>query len=174
METRRSAPIIPAIVLILIGVWLLLQNLQIPGLRFDAWWPLLLIVGGIALLVRRFTRPVGHKEDLGGGVFLTLLGVFFFGFYNFDWFNKNWSQAWPIFPLLVGASNFVEWLFDWRNWGNLLWSFAGLIVAAVGFAYTGGIISGDFALQIARLWPVFLILAGLGFLLQGVLSRREP
>jgi phage shock protein C len=42
--------------LILIGAFYLLQNLNLPWLRwfnFDVLWPILLIVGGIALLVRR-------------------------------------------------------------------------------------------------------------------------
>lgn len=42
--------------LILIGFFYLLQNLNLPWLRwinFDVLWPVLLIVGGIALLVRR-------------------------------------------------------------------------------------------------------------------------
>jgi phage shock protein C len=42
--------------LILIGAFYLLQNLNLPWLRwlnFDVMWPILLIVGGIALLFRR-------------------------------------------------------------------------------------------------------------------------
>jgi phage shock protein C len=42
--------------LILIGAFYLLQNLHLPWLRwfnFDVLWPVLLIVGGIALLLRR-------------------------------------------------------------------------------------------------------------------------
>jgi phage shock protein C len=42
--------------LILIGVFYLLQNLNLPWLRwfnFDVLWPVLLIIGGVALLVRR-------------------------------------------------------------------------------------------------------------------------
>ena len=54
-----------------------------------------------------------------------------------------------------------------------MWAFIGLAVAAVGFAYTTGVIEGDLAQQLARLWPIFIILAGLGFLLQGLLNRNN-
>lgn len=42
--------------LIIVGMILFFQNLNIPGLRwlsFDVFWPLLLIIGGIVLLQRR-------------------------------------------------------------------------------------------------------------------------
>jgi len=173
MESQRSRPIIPAIILILVGVWFLLQNLNVPGVRLEAFWPVFLIIGGLALIVRYFTNEAADPDDLGGAIFLTLVGVFFFGWYNFGWFGQDWTVAWPIFPFLVGVSSGINWLLHWRRWGHLSWAFVGLAVAAVGFAYTTGRITGDIAAQVARLWPVFIILAGLGFLLQGLLSRNN-
>lgn len=173
MDSQRSRPIIPAIILILVGVWFLLQNLDVPGFRLDVLWPVILVIGGVALIVRHFNNPLANPDDLGGAIFMTLLGVFFLGWYNGNWFGKDWTLAWPVFPLLIGVSNGISWLFHWRHWGQLLWAFAGFSVAAVGFAYTTGAISGSVLAQLARFWPVFIILAGLGFLLQGLLGRNN-
>jgi hypothetical protein len=45
-------------------------------------------------------------------------------------------------------------------------------VGAVGLAYTAGLINTVQALQIANLWPVLVILSGLGLLLQALLGRQ--
>lgn len=62
-DIRRSAlhphpntPVVIGIVLILVGIFVLLDHLNIPGLLWldtDLLWPVLLIIGGIALLLRR-------------------------------------------------------------------------------------------------------------------------
>jgi hypothetical protein len=55
----RSGSSLFAIALILLGVFLLLQKRQlIPDLGplFHAWWPVLLILAGVLLLVRRGRR----------------------------------------------------------------------------------------------------------------------
>jgi lipopolysaccharide export LptBFGC system permease protein LptF len=55
----RSGPRIVAILLILAGCFLLLQKRGlVPNLGplFHAWWPLLLILAGVAILVRRGRR----------------------------------------------------------------------------------------------------------------------
>ena len=172
-DSTRTRPIIPAIILILVGVWFLLQNLNVPGVRLEAFWPIFLVIGGIALIIRYFTNPTADPDDLGGAIFMTLLGVFFLGWYNLNWFGQEWEVAWPIFPFLLGVSSGINWLLHWRRWGQLLWAFIGLAVAAVGFAYTTGAIEGDLPQQLARLWPIFIILAALGFLIQGLLNRNN-
>jgi phage shock protein PspC (stress-responsive transcriptional regulator) len=55
-QPDSRAGVVIGAALILIGVFYLLQNLNLPWLRwfnFDVLWPALLIVGGIALLLRR-------------------------------------------------------------------------------------------------------------------------
>lgn len=55
----HSRSLIPAIVLILIGAFLLLQKQGLVpdiGPLFRDWWPALLIIAGVLLLVRRSRR----------------------------------------------------------------------------------------------------------------------
>lgn len=52
---NRQAGIIVGVALIALGIMFLLNNLNLFWwLSFERWWPLLLIVGGLALLVNRF------------------------------------------------------------------------------------------------------------------------
>ncbi len=53
---NNQAPVIVGVALVIIGLVYLLQNLNFPWLhwlRFDILWPLLLLAGGIALIVRQ-------------------------------------------------------------------------------------------------------------------------
>ena len=51
---NRQAAILIGVALVAFGVVLLLNNLNLVWwLRFDQWWPLLLVVGGVALLISR-------------------------------------------------------------------------------------------------------------------------
>ncbi len=55
-QPNPRAGVVIGVALILIGFFYLLQNLNLPWLHwfnFDLLWPVLLIAGGIALLVRR-------------------------------------------------------------------------------------------------------------------------
>lgn len=105
METKNRAPVFLAIILILIGAWLLLQNLGISFLNLGVLWPVLPALLGVVLVGRYFVNSRSNPDDLGGGIFLIGLGVFFLAFYNYDLFNEDWSKAWPVFPLLIGISN---------------------------------------------------------------------
>lgn len=171
MEKKDTAPVFLAVILILIGAWLLLQNLGISLLNLGVWWPVLPGLLGVGLVSRYFANARANPDDLGGGLFLIGLAIALLAFYNHNLFGQDWAKAWPVLPLLIGLSNGITWLFHWQRWSHLLWAFIGLAAAAVGFAFTGGRIDENMLLQIARLWPVFVILAGLGFLVQGLLSR---
>ena len=51
---NRQAGILIGVALIAFGIVFLLNNLNLVWwLRFDQWWPLLLVVGGVALLISR-------------------------------------------------------------------------------------------------------------------------
>jgi hypothetical protein len=51
---NRQAGILIGVALIAFGVMFLLNNLNLFWwFRFDQWWPLLLVVGGVALLISR-------------------------------------------------------------------------------------------------------------------------
>ncbi len=170
----KRRPILAGLVLILLGLWFLLRELGV--FPIIAWWPLILLLLGAAAWARYLWA--GDRRDPDSvfwGVALLLIGGFFLLREN-GWYRPaqlDWDVIWPIFPAIVGASAGLQWLLHLHKWDALLASFAGWIVAAVGFAYTFGYISGDVALTIARFWPLLLILAGIGLVLQYALESRQ-
>ena len=52
-----------ALVLVVVGVWILLDNLGIlPGFRWGVFVPILLILAGLAMILSRTGRAVGLRE----------------------------------------------------------------------------------------------------------------
>lgn len=170
----RRRPIVAGLVLILSGLWFLLRELG--AFPLIAWWPLILLLLGIAAWARYlWAADRRDPDDVFWGVALLLTGSFFLAREN-GWYRPaqlDWDIIWPIFPAILGASAGLQWLLHLHKWDALLASFAGWVVAAVGFAYTLGYISGDMAFTIARFWPLLLILAGTALVLQYVLESQR-
>ncbi len=56
-SAARNGPVIFAVILIFLGLWLLLQNLL--HIDLGQLWPVILIVVGLALLIPSFRKPRG-------------------------------------------------------------------------------------------------------------------
>lgn len=67
----------------------------------------------------------------------------------------------------------MQWGFEVTNWGALITGLIFGAVGAVGLAYTSGYITSVKALEIARWWPVIIILAGLGLLLKAFFGTSK-
>ncbi len=176
MSFARQRPVLPGLFLVLLGLWLLLRELGIPGSH--AVWPLFVILVGLGVWGHYILNETERKPDnVFWGTALLLVGFFFLLREN-GWYGPatwDWGIVWPVFPAIMGTSAGVQWLLYLHRWDALLWSLIGWVVALVGFAYTSEFISGETALQLARLWPLFLILGGMGLVLQYVLeNRRNP
>jgi hypothetical protein len=171
MSSRRGA-IIPGLLLILLGAWLLARNLgvQLPGL--DVLWPAFPLVFGLAFLAQYFLR--GRRDE--GLVFVgtagTLVGLFFFAFTlgRLSWGDMD--RYWPAFVLIGGAAFLAQWLVNPAQRGLLVPAGLALAVGLVALAFTLRLASQALAEQVARLWPLALILVGLG-LLAGYFFRSD-
>lgn len=93
-------PLIPGIVLILLGVIFLLQNVY--GLELENWWAVFILFPALGNFVsvyehyRRsgtFDRPA--RVRLFWGLFFTLLATAFF-------LDLDWGLLWPAFLILGG------------------------------------------------------------------------
>ena len=67
----------------------------------------------------------------------------------------------------------MQWAFHIRDWGSLVFGVGAGAAGVVGLGYTMKYISSQDALAIAQYWPLLVILAGLGLLLQAILGRRQ-
>jgi hypothetical protein len=94
--------IVPALIVIGIGVLFLLNNLNIFFLH-DIWryWPGILIAVGLAKMV---DSPVSSGR-VTGGILMGIGGLFLAD--NLGYLNLTWGSAWPL--ILIGAGVLMLW-----------------------------------------------------------------
>jgi hypothetical protein len=181
---RRGA-IIPAVVLILLGLWFLVGNLGIPLPGMDAMWPIFPLGGGLLFL----GGYLFDRRDPGlifVGLAATLIGAFFFLFTlrvplpvagmqdGVRW--GDMSKLWPAFVVIGGLSFIALFLAESRReWPVFSLGATAVIVGFVAFLFTLGWLAGDIGRLLVKLWPLLLVIAGLAALLQAVFGRpRSP
>ncbi len=170
MTQRRS--FIPGMILILIGLLALLQPFGLAWLRMEVIWPVIPILAGVLALVIGLTQTprtpdtiwFGCAAILCGGLFLYItLGAG-------SWSDMNW--LWPAFPLIGGVSWLAAWLVDKRQVSNLTAALVAGAVGVVGFLFTYHVIDATRGQQIASLWPLILVVLGIGLIAQYWLKRK--
>ncbi len=177
---NRRGTLITAVVLIGIGAYLLLANLNvIPPYSITQMWPGIVVLVGI-LFWLGFIFGKDHDPGLAFvGTIVTLTGLFFFLFtFNVDLFGlgrvdwSDMSKLWPAFPLIVGIAFVVLWAAGrFRDWGVLIPAGILLLVGFGGFAYTLGNV--PVFQNILQWWPLLLILFGIVILFQSLARTRS-
>jgi hypothetical protein len=171
MSSRRSA-VIPAILLILLGAWLLAQNLGVPLVGWDKAWPGVLVAVGLAFLAQFF---LGHRQESGllfTGVAAALLGAFFLAFTLGAARWQDMGRYWPVLVLIASAAFFAQWFSRPSERGLLAPAFLALAVGGVALPITLRVVNPRLVDLVFKFWPVGLILVGV-VLLVGLLPRRK-
>jgi hypothetical protein len=179
---RRGA-IIPALVLIALGLWFLMGNLgiRLPGI--EAMWPIFPMGAGLLFL----GGYVFDRRDPGlifVGLAATLIGAFFFLFTfgiplpaagmqaGVQW--SDMDRLWPTFVVIGGLSFIALFLAQPRHeWAVFSVGAVAVIVGCAAFLFTLGRLAGDIGLMLVKLWPLLLVIAGLAALLQAFFGRRR-
>ena len=138
---RKGSSISGAIILIVIGLFLILQRLGISD--FKNWWAIFILIPAISStenLIREIRTGKGFHLAMAS----TILGIFFPAIVAIMFlFELDWSLYWPVFIILAGFSmiltgfidenapvgNFVRryrpWLISWGSgvilFGSLLY-----------------------------------------------------
>ena len=174
---RRLGALVPGLILILLGLWFLLDNFGLVQINMGQLWPVFPLVFGLAMLLTGTFRGRRGRTDEGAvmvGVWGTLIGLFFF---LFTLGAVSWDQMgllWPTFPLIGGLGFLAAFLSNGlRDWGLLLVGGIATLVGVLGYLFTYGVVSSTFAqFVLPYLAPALLILAGLGIIVSA-LSRRQ-
>jgi hypothetical protein len=104
VEFSRGIPT-GAVVLILLGCLFLLNNLDIPFLKFDTLWPLILIALGAWLFVKRKQGADCSNRSLAGPALLVTLGaILLIG----ELHGPSWEHTWPVILLVLGILKLME------------------------------------------------------------------
>jgi len=176
--SERSGVVIWGLAMIVVGAWFLLRTLgfRLPGM--GQMWPIFPTLVGLSIFVGWLFTPdkrANHGMMIPATINV-LIGLFFFLF-TLDLLPWGaMGYLWPVFPLIVGISFFVAWVFSlFANWGLLIPAGVTATVGIVGLGFTLSAQSGLFA-WVVRLWPLALIALGVLILLGGLLSgfRRRP
>jgi hypothetical protein len=138
------------------------------------------MLGGVATLA---DYALGERRDSGqlfGGVVALLIGAFFFLFTlnlplplpglqdGVQW--ADMGRLWPMFVLIVGLGALAQWATDPGNRAARSLSLLALLIAVVALIINFSLAGDEAFRQLARFWPLLLVIAGLWMLLG--LSRR--
>lgn len=165
---RKTNSLTGAIILIVIGLFLILQRLGISG--FKNWWAIFILIPSISStgnLVREIRSAGGFHFSMASNV----LGILFPAAVAFMFmFELDWGLYWPIFIMLAGVSmiltgfigedapvgNFVRRYRPWLiSWGS------GVILFGV-FYFINNIQKTNFQIFESRLLGIPILIASLG------------
>ncbi len=178
MRSRRVFGVIIGLILILIGVWMLLEALGYLTVSLFNVWPAVLAGVGLILLVAGLLAP--RKEGFRDGAMAMfgmwglLLGLFFlpYSIGRLDW--GTLAQLWPTFPLIAGIGFMVAFLVEGRrDVGLFIVGAITIIVGVVGYLFAFGVLGATIAALVLPLFvPILLILVGLGVLVSAFTRPR--
>jgi hypothetical protein len=169
----RRGTVFLALVLILLGVYLLLSQLGIGVPGWGGIWPVLPLAGGLALLGGAI---FGERRDPGRvflGTAAALVGLVFLFVTLGPLEYGDMSTWWPVFVLIGSVAFLALWVATrFRDWGALFMALVALVVGGAGLAVTLQLLGPQTRELLPRLWPVLLILLGLMTLLRALFGRR--
>lgn len=105
--TRSGSAWIPGVILVLVGIFLLMQNLG--ATIFNNWWALFILIpalGAFANAWRAYREAGGYltgsaRSSLFGGLILTWVSAIFL-------FNWKWELFGPILLIVIGIGIFLN------------------------------------------------------------------
>ncbi len=159
MKNNRGT-IIVGIFLVLLGGWLLAQQMGVRVPSFTQLWPGVLILAGAGLLISFIQDR--QPDQIFWGVAALLLGGFFFLFTLglFNW-QSDMARYWPVFLIIFSIASVFQWFTNPARRGYLAQAGLALLIGLFFLAYNFNLFSRFLAQQILQLWPLLVILAGL-------------
>ncbi len=142
-------------------------------------WPLLLCLGGLAMLAQAAAPGERHPGLVFLGVTLLLLGLFFLAFTvklgNLSW--RDMSRLWPVIPTILGLAFLMLYIVEGMRSSALLTPV--YVIGGVGILLlplTLGVLRASTIQQVGQLWPlgVLIILLLIGFGRQPSEPKQGP
>ena len=171
---NRAEAMVPGIILILLGLFLLLRQLAPRLFGWGNIWPIFPTLGGVAFLAGWLFSEEHDAGFLFVGTGATLVGLFFFlfTFGLFEW--ADMSKLWPAFPIIGGLAFMA--LFAGEGFRELPVAGLGCLAIAVGvvaFGFTLFRLPRPLAATLVKLWPLGLVFLGLLGLVAAFIGRRD-
>ena len=116
----------------------------------------------------------GQRGSLIAGTWLIGIGVVFLVRQAFE---LSWSEAWPLFVILVGVASLIQTALSWRPsvaglW-TFTWPFLWIALGVVLLLSTTGTLGTGPGELIDLGWPWLLVALGVWFLIGSVAPERS-
>ncbi|MCB1054807.1 MAG: hypothetical protein KDD11_04755 [Acidobacteria bacterium] len=169
----RRLYLVGGVIVVAVALWLLLEAAGLPVPELARWWPVFVILGGLASLADFF---VGSREagSIGKGVFGIGVACLCLGF---TVGSLSWSHvgSWaPALPLIFGAAFLAAWIADGFETSGFL--VAGLVGVGLGLTFYG--FHYDWLARIlpspAVLWGILLLILGAFLLWRNFRPKSGP
>lgn len=168
MTKRGEGLLLPAVMLIVIGVIFFIAGLLPQGFSMGYLWPAFPLAFGLGLCGMFFFGE-GRTKKMEGvlmpGTILTLLGLAFFYSAQVGW--NSWARLWPIVPFSIGLGFYMMYLFGKKEKELLI---PGTILSSVGLIFFLVFFVGKTTYV---LWPVIVIAVGVGLMFHYFKFRRN-
>jgi len=166
---KRSSSVISGIVLILFGLLLLMEEWNIIDFTWDQVYPVAMLLLSFLSFFKALT---GNRNAAFWGALFFLTGLFYL-LRNSDLIIEFWFvDTWPIWLFALGVSFFVLYAFKPHDWGVLI---PGGILSLMGIAFTLQSLDIPWisAEAILNMWPLILILIGLGLIFTSLSKKNN-
>ena len=171
MDTRRRARIFGAVLLILVGAWLLLIQI-FPDLRiFDSLnlsWPWIIIGVGILLFILGLAGGVPGMS-VPAAIVAGIGGILYYQNETGDW--TSWAYLWTLIPGFVGVGTIVAGLLGDNTRKSIMDGLTSIFISAILFIIFASW-WGDMDI-LGPYWPVLIILFGVWILIRGLIRPRK-
>lgn len=145
-----------AFLLIGLGIFYLLKQLDLPVLHDFYGWPTILMIIGLAFLMNSFINK--DYQNIFTGTFLLGLGIHFHGLHHYAF----WLEHWSVFVLLVGISLLTRSI--WTKNGFI--SAVTITLFALFMLFNDQVAkkyewTADLMDWIQKFWPIIFIILGI-------------
>lgn len=168
----RRRYLVGGVIVIAVAIWILLQaaGVAVPSLK--EFWPIFVLLGGLASIADYFagSRAPG---SLGKGVAGLGIAALAFGFTT-GWLSwRNFLDWFPAIPLIAGAAFLATWLADHRRTSSyLILGIVGLGLGITGYAPRLDWLE-RFLPSAAVSWAILLLILGIFLLWKNFSGGRK-
>lgn len=159
------------VTLITIGILLLIDQFNLLEFSRSYYFIFGFSLLGIFLLRKAFLNPT--RKGLLGGSFFIMLALLLL-MMDFGYIPVYDELIFPMLLIPLGLANLVHYSFTRTNFTNVTFGII-FIIAGLPFLifHFGSIPYWEISDTISTYWPVLLITAGLGFLIEGIIKKAK-